>query len=151
MIVLGAVAGLLYWGVQRARRNDESRSQDSLRAQLKQATELLNAVRALKLDIRISTAAGHELLAGEAEDLEARLLQTVEALSRGLSGQATPDAGRGDYLESLARQFDSLKARVEGRPDPYPPHGTDGNRFASEAERFSAYREPVAGPIHTTE
>jgi hypothetical protein len=143
VVVLAAVAGILVWGVRRSRRNDENRSQDNLRAQLKQATELLNAVRALKLDIRISTTPGHDLLGREAEDLEARLLRNVERLSAGLSGQANATGDQYDQVDSLGRQFENLKARVEGRPDPYPPHNTDGNQFANEVDRFSANRQPA--------
>jgi len=143
ILVLAAVVGILVWGVRRARRNDEGRSQDTLRAQLKQATDLLNAVRALKLDIRISTTPGHDLLAREAEDLEAQLLRSVESLSAGLSGQQNTAGDQYDRIDSLGRQFESLKARVDGRPDPYPPHSADGNQYANEADRFSANRQPA--------
>jgi len=143
ILVLAAVVGILVWGVRRARRNDEGRSQDTLRAQLKQATELLNAVRALKLDIRISTTPGHDLMAREADDLEAQLLRCVENLSAGLSGQQNTLGDQYDRIDSLGRQFESLKARVDGRPDPYPPHSADGNQYANEADRFSANRQPA--------
>lgn len=143
IVVLAAVVAILVWGVRRSRRNDESRSQETQRAQLKQATELLNAVRALKLDIRISTTPGHDLLAREAEDLEAQLLRSVETLSAGLSGQQNASGDQYDRIDSLGRQFESLKARVEGRPDPYPPHTADGYQFASEADRFGANRQPA--------
>jgi hypothetical protein len=147
MVVLAAVVGLLVWSVRRSRRNDENRSQETLRAQLKQATELLNAVRGLKLDIRISTAPGHDLLAREAEDLEAQLLRSVESLSAGLSGQPNAYGDQYDRIDSLARQFESLKARVDGRPDPYPPHSADGYQYANEADRFGANRQPVAPTV----
>jgi hypothetical protein len=147
IVVLAVVVGLLVWSVRRSRRNDETRSQDTLRTQLRQATELLNAVRALKLDIRISTTPGHDLLAREAEDLEAQLLRSVESLSAGLSGQPNAYGDQFDRIDSLARQFESLKARVDGRPDPYPPHSVDGNQYANDADRYGAIRQPVAPTV----
>lgn len=143
VVVIAFVVGILAWGVRRARRNDESRNQDDLRMQLKHATEVLNAVRALKLDIRLSTAPGHEEMSREAEQLEAQLLQTVEGLSNSLADGSGRFMDQRDRVISYARQYDSLKARAEGRPDPYPPQGTDGYRFASEAERYHADRPPV--------
>jgi uncharacterized membrane-anchored protein YhcB (DUF1043 family) len=143
IIVIALVVGILAWGVRRARRNDESRTQEDLRTQLKQATEVLNAVRALKLDIRLSTVPGHEEMAREAEQLEAQLLQTVEGLGNSLADGSGRFSDQRDRVISYARQYDSLKARAEGRPDPYPPQGADGYQFANEAERFHADRQPV--------
>jgi len=148
IVVLGFVVGILAWGVRRARRNEESSNQDDLRAQLKLATELLNAVRALKLDIRLSSAPGHDELAREAEQLEAQLLQTVEGLSTSLADSSGRFLDQRDRVNSYARQYDSLKARAEGRPDPYPPHSADGYQFASEAERFNAERPPVQQTVY---
>ena len=51
------------------------------RTQLKRATELLNDVRSLKLDVRLSTQPGHEAMLKEVEGIETQLRQMVEALS----------------------------------------------------------------------
>jgi tetratricopeptide (TPR) repeat protein len=140
VLVLAGVAALLVWGVRRARRNEEGRADESRREQLRQATALLDAVRALKLDIRLSTQAGHEVLAGEAENMEAQLLKLVEGLASG-SGASNPiDLPGLERLGSLSRQYESLKARVEGRPDPYPPQAPGSGQFADEADRFSQQR-----------
>ena len=60
------------------------------REQLRQATDLLNGVRALKLDIRLSTQAGHEVFAAEAQTLESQLLRVIEGLGDGSSAPANP-------------------------------------------------------------
>jgi len=143
VLVLVAVGALLVWGVRRSRRNEENRATVSRREQLRQATDLLNGVRALKLDIRLSTQEGHELFAAEAQTLESQLLKVIEGLGDGSGAPANPtDLPAFEALGSLSRQFESLKARVEGRPDPYPPQPAGNNgQFANEADRFSQTRE----------
>ena len=142
VLVLVAVGALMVWGVRRARRNEENRATVSRREQLRQATDLLNGVRALKLDIRLSTQEGHELFASEAQTLESQLLKVIEGLGDGSRAAANPtDLPAFEQLGSLSRQFESLKARVEGRPDPYPPQPAGSGQFANEADRFSQARE----------
>ncbi|WP_322029900.1 tetratricopeptide repeat protein [Paraburkholderia sp. J76] len=112
VIVLVGIVLVLRWTLRRAKSTEDAKAGDDRRDQLKRATELLNGVRSLKLDLKLSTAPGHEALEKEVEGLEAQLRSLVETLSN----SANP---RPPYeIEDLERQFASLKARAEGRPDP---------------------------------
>lgn len=111
-IVLVGIALVLRWTLRRAKSNEDAKAGGDRRDQLKRATDLLNAVRSLKLDVRLSTAPGHDVLEKEVEGLEAQLRGLVETLSN----SANPVAPY--QVEDLERQFESLKARAEGRPDP---------------------------------
>lgn len=131
LVVIVAVVGILTWTVRRNRSNQDSQATDQRRAQLKRATDLLNAVRSLKLDIRLSTDPGHEALEKETEGVEAQLREAVESLSS--SQNPLPEY----RLDELERHVASLKARAEGRPDPgLAPQGDEPSAYALEAERF---------------
>lgn len=132
VLLFGAIALVLRWGLKRAREKDDGRATDDRRAQLKRATELLNEVRTLKLDVRLSTAPGHEALLKEVEGVEEQLREMVE----GLSNAKNPVAPY--QVEDLANRVESLKARSEGRVDPNAaPAPREGNSvYAQEAERF---------------
>ncbi|CAG9261206.1 Tetratricopeptide repeat protein [Paraburkholderia unamae] len=135
-IVLVGVALVLRWTLRRAKSTEDAKAGDDRLDQLKRATELLNGVRSLKLDVKLSTAPGHEALEKEVEGLETQLRTLVETLSN----SANP---RPPYeIEDLERQFASLKARAEGRPDPNaqpaapaaaPGYGSDSS-YAREAD-----------------
>lgn len=133
-IVLVGVALVLRWTLRRAKTTEDARAGDDRRDQLKRATDLLNAVRSLKLDLRLSTAPGHEALEKEVEGFETQLRSVVETLS----GSTNPVAPY--QIEDLERQFASLKARAEGRPDPNaqaaaaPSYGGNGSAYAREAD-----------------
>jgi hypothetical protein len=146
VLVLGALALVLGWTVRRARSQEDSRADGDRRVQLKRATELLNGMRSLKLDVRLSTVPGHEALEKEVEGAETQLRQLVETLST--SRSPVPPY----QIEDLERQVESLKARSEGRPDPNAtgaaglgpgPLGSGESAYAREAdERFG--RHPLA-------
>lgn len=131
-IVLIAVALVLRWTLRRARTQDDSRADDDRRTQLKRATDLLNAVRSLKLDVKLSTIAGHEMLEKEVEGTEDQLRSLVEALSN--SKNPVPPY----QLDELEQRVASLRARAEGRPDPYAAQAASSSdsAYAREAERF---------------
>lgn len=112
VVLIGAIALILRWTLRRARSQDDTRANDDRRVQLKRATDLLNDVRSLKLDVKLSTAPGHEALEREVEGAETQLRQLVESLSN--SKNPVPPY----QIEDLERQVASLKARAEGRPDP---------------------------------
>jgi len=131
-IVLLGIALVLRWTLRRAKSNEDAKAGDERRDQLKRATDLLNAVRSLKLDVKISTTPGHEALEKEVEGLETQLRSLVEMLSN--SANPVPPY----QVEDLERQFESLKARAEGRPDPNAqaaaaPYGSDSS-YAREAD-----------------
>lgn len=132
VLVVAAIALVLRWTLRRARSNEDGRADEERRAQLKRATELLNAARSLKLDTRLSSTPGHEALTNEIEAAEAQLRELVETLS---SGKNPVPAYR---LEEVGRQLESLKARAEGRPDPNaaPAAGAAPSAYAQEAERL---------------
>lgn len=132
-VVLVGVALVLRWTLRRAKSTEDARAGDDRRDQLKRATDLLNAVRSLKLDVKLSTAPGHEALEKEVEGFETQLRSVVETLS----GSTNPVAPY--QIEDLERQFASLKARAEGRPDPNaqaaaPSYGDGGSAYAREAD-----------------
>jgi hypothetical protein len=132
-IVLIAVALVLRWTLRRARTQDDSRADDDRRTQLKRATDLLNAVRSLKLDVKLSTLAGHEALAKEVEGTEDQLRSLVEGLTS--SRNPVPPY----QLDELEQRVASLRARADGRPDPYaaPAASSTGeSAYAREADRF---------------
>jgi tetratricopeptide repeat protein len=112
VVVIAAIALVLRWTLRRARSQSDTNADEERRVQLKRATELLNAVRSLKLDVRLSTVPGHEQLEKEVEGAEAQLRELVE----GLSDRKNPVPPY--QLDELERQVASLKARAEGRPDP---------------------------------
>jgi tetratricopeptide (TPR) repeat protein len=123
--------------IGRARSNEDGRAGEERRAQLKRATDLLNAARSLKLDARLSSAAGHETLASEVEGVENQLRTLVEALSN--NGNPVPAF----QLDDLARQLESLRARAEGRPDPNAQTpGAGPSAYAQEAERLQQQQAP---------
>ncbi|MDR5854395.1 tetratricopeptide repeat protein [Caballeronia sp. LZ062] len=137
-VLIAAIALVLRWGLRRARARDDGRSEDDRRAQLKRATELLNDVRTLKLDVRLSTAPGHEALLRDVEGTETQLREMVEALSNA-KNPVPPYA-----IEDLENQVASIRARAEGRPDPAAANaGAQGQSpFAQEAERFGRDQQP---------
>lgn len=130
VLLFVVIALVLRWTLRRAKSAEDSKAGDDRRDQLRRATELLNAVRTLKLDLKLSTAAGHDVLEREAEGLETQLRGLVEALS-GSSNPVPPY-----QIDDLARQIDSLKARAEGRPDPNaaPAPGSAESAYAREAD-----------------
>ncbi|CAB3770537.1 tetratricopeptide repeat protein [Paraburkholderia humisilvae] len=111
-VVIGAIALVLRWTLRRARSQSDTNADEERRVQLKRATELLNTVRSLKLDVRLSTVPGHEQLEKDVEGAEAQLRELVE----GLSDRKSPVPPY--QLDELERQVASLRARAEGRPDP---------------------------------
>jgi tetratricopeptide (TPR) repeat protein len=136
-ILIAAIALILRWTLRRARSNEDGRADEERRAQLKRATELLNAARSLKLDARLSSAPGHETLASEVESVENQLRTLVESLSN--TGNPVPSY----QIDDLARQLDSLRARAEGRPDPNAQApGAGSSAYAQEAERLQQQQAP---------
>ncbi|WP_299712538.1 tetratricopeptide repeat protein [Caballeronia sp.] len=140
-VLFVGIALVLRWGLKRARSNDDGQADADRRTQLKRATELLNDVRSLKLDVRLSTQPGHEAMLQQVEGIETQLRQLVEALSN--SKNSVPPYA----IEDLANQIESVRARSEGRPDPRAtaaPASADGQSvYAQEAERFG--RNPQQG------
>lgn len=134
-VLLAAIALVLRWGLRRARARDDGQAEDNRRTQIKRATELLNDVRTLKLDVRLSTAPGHEALLKDVEGAETQLREMVESLSN--SKNPVPPYA----IEDLENQVASLKARAEGRPDPNAANtaqagAPNASPYAQEAERF---------------
>ncbi|CAE6839435.1 tetratricopeptide repeat protein [Paraburkholderia domus] len=132
ILLIGVIALVLRWTLRRARSQDDSRADDDRRVQLKRATEMLNAVRSLKLDVKLSTVQGHEALEKEVESTEDQLRGLVETLSN--SKNPVPPY----QLDELEQRIGSMRARAEGRPDPYaaPAAATQQSPYAQEAERF---------------
>ncbi|WP_321798626.1 tetratricopeptide repeat protein [Caballeronia sp. J97] len=134
-LLIAAIALVLRWGLRRARSRDDGQAENDRRSQIKRATELLNEVRTLKLDVRLSTAPGHEALLKDVEGAETQLREMVESLSN--SKNPVPPYA----IEDLENQVASLKARAEGRPDPNAATNAqagapNASPYAQEAERF---------------
>jgi hypothetical protein len=130
VLLFVVIALVLRWTLRRAKSTEDTKAGEDRRDQLRRATDLLNAVRTLKLDLKLSTAAGHDVLEKEAEGLETQLRGLVEALS-GSSNPVPPY-----QIDDLAHQVESLKARAEGRPDPNaaPAPGSAQSAYAREAD-----------------
>lgn len=143
LLVIAAVIGVLVWTVRRSRNKGDGEAKDMRLAQMRRATEVLNTIRSLKLDLRLSTAPGHDVLTSEAEGLENDARETIAALN---GDNPVPDY----RVEDLERRLSSLKARAEGRPDPNaapagPAYSDNPSRYAQEADRFGAPPYP-GGP-----
>ncbi|RDK02340.1 tetratricopeptide repeat protein [Paraburkholderia lacunae] len=133
ILVIGVIALVLRWTLRRARSQDDSRADDDRRVQLKRATDMLNAVRSLKLDVKLSTAQGHEALEKEVEATEEQLRGLMETLSNGKNPLPPYQ------LDELEQRIASLRARADGRPDPNAAPAaasTPQSPYAQEAERF---------------
>ncbi|MGU7780384.1 tetratricopeptide repeat protein [Burkholderia sp. PU8-34] len=132
-LIVAVIALVLRWTLRRARSTDDRRADDERRAQLKRATDVLNDVRPLKLDARLSTAPGAAALTSEIEGIETDARDLVEALS---NGKNPVPPYRVDELE---KRHASVKARVEGRPDPAAQSAASagGSVFAQEADRVT--------------
>jgi hypothetical protein len=134
-LIVAIIALVLRWTLRRARKADDGRADDERRTQLKRATDVLNDIRPLKLDAKLSTAPGAAALTGELEAVENDARTLVETLS---SGKNPVPPYRVDELE---QRHASVKARVEGRPDPAAqpaaPANGSGSVYAQEAERVT--------------
>ncbi|ASV99139.1 tetratricopeptide repeat protein [Paraburkholderia aromaticivorans] len=132
LVLIGVIALVLRWTLRRARTQGDTRADDDRRVQLKRATDMLNTVRSLKLDVKLSTVPGHEALEKEVEATEDQLRGLVETLSN--SKSPVPPY----QLDELEQRLGSLRARADGKPDPYaaPAAGTQPSPYAQEAERF---------------
>ena len=133
LVLVGVIALVLRWTLRRARTQGDTRADDERRVQLKRATEMLNTVRSLKLDAKLSTVQGHEALEKEVEATEDQLRGLVESLSN--SKNPVPPY----QLDELEQRLGSMRARLEGRPDPYaapPASAQQQSPYAQEAERF---------------
>ena len=147
LLVICAIGAVLVWTLRRARARGSDPGEvngagaGDRHGQMKQATDLLNAVRTLKLDVRLSTRDGHEALLKETENLEAQALSVLDTLSK---GQNTIPAHE---LETLERQLESIQARNDGRPDPAAARAESGQSpFAAEADRFGRGNRPYDLP-----
>jgi hypothetical protein len=129
LVLIGVIALVLRWTLRRARTQDDTRADDDRRVQLKRATDMLNAVRSLKLDVKLSTAPGHEALEKEVEATEEQLRGVVETLSNGKNPLPPYQ------LDELEQRIGSLRARADGRPDPAAAPAQQSS-YAQEAERF---------------
>jgi hypothetical protein len=134
-LIVAIIALVLRWTLRRARKADDGRADDERRTQLKRATDVLNDIRPLKLDAKLSTAPGAAALTGELEAVENDARTLVETLS---SGKNPVPPYRVDELE---QRHASVKARVEGRPDPAAqpaaPANGSGSVYAQEADRVT--------------
>lgn len=142
-VLIAAIAFVLRWTLRRAKSNEDTKAEDERRDQLRRATELLNAVRSLKLDVKLSTAAGHEVLEKEVEGVETQLRELTEMLSKG-SHPVPPY-----QIEDFERQIQSLKARAEGRPDPNAqpaPGAPIGGESTYAREADATFGAPPQGP-----
>ncbi|RQZ67298.1 tetratricopeptide repeat protein [Burkholderia sp. Bp9004] len=134
-LIVAIIALVLRWTLRRARSADNSRADDERRTQLKRATDVLNDIRPLKLDAKLSTAPGAAALTGELEGIETDARTLVEALSNG-KNPVPPYR-----IDELEQRHASMKARVEGRPDPSAqpaaPANGSGSVYAQEADRVT--------------
>lgn len=149
LLVLAGVVGLIMWSMKRRRAQDDVGATDTHRASLKRATELLDSVRAVKLDLRLSASPDRQAWVSDAEDVEAQLSRLIDALS-GAGGSVSPQTAPAYQLEELDRRIERLKALAAGRPDPQAGMA-NGSAYANEASRMApppyppAYGQPPYG------
>ncbi|MGF6967739.1 hypothetical protein OKW43_004767 [Paraburkholderia sp. WC7.3g] len=138
IVLIAVIALVLRWTLRRARSQEDTRADDDRRAQLKRATDMLNTVRSIKLDVKLSIAPGHELLEKDVEATEEQLRGAVETLSNG-KNPLPPYA-----LDEFEQRIASLRARADGRPDPTSASvGTaQQSPYAQEAQRFGSPQPP---------
>lgn len=134
-LLVAVIALVLRWTLRRARSAGDTRADDERRAQLKRATDVLNDIRPLKLDAKLSTLPGAAALAGELDAIEADARTLVESLSNG-KNPVPPYR-----IDELEQRHASVKARVEGRPDPAAqpaaPGNGSGSVYGQEADRVT--------------
>jgi hypothetical protein len=138
IVLIAVIAFVLRWTLRRARTQEDTRADDDRRTQLKRATDMLNAVRSLKLDVKLSTAPGHEALEKDVEATEEQLRGAVETLSNGKNPLPPYQ------LDEFEQRIASLRARADGRPDPTAASVGTGQQspYAQEAERFGSPQPP---------
>lgn len=164
LLILAGVAVVLMWTVRRTRRRQAEGAGDIRLAQLKQATGLLEKVRALKLDLRLSSAPNAAALLTEAGALEGELSALLDRLAaadpaapanevaaagaqQSPYGGAAPGASPAFALEELQARVDALEARASGRePTPSERDPSGGSRFAAEAERLGSAQTGTPPP-----
>ncbi|MCY0388039.1 tetratricopeptide repeat protein [Robbsia sp. Bb-Pol-6] len=135
LIVLAAVVGLIVWSMRRRRQQDDVGATDMHRAALKRATELLDSVRAVKLDLKLSTSPDRQTWVSDAEDVEAQLSHLIDTLGT-TGGARGPETAPAYQLEELDRSVERLKALAAGRPDPQAGMA-NASPYAGEANRMA--------------
>lgn len=150
LVLIVAIVALIAWSMRRRREQDDQGADDMQRAQLKRATELLDAVRAAKLDLRLSASPDKAAWVADAEDVEGQLRNLIDSLSASGGGNRfasnSPASDPGYQLETLERRVARIKALAEGRPD--PEARTEQSAYASEADRLSRQGYGANGPYN---
>ena len=133
-LIAAVIALVLRWTLRRARTADDSRADDERRTQLKRATDVLNDIRPLKLDAKLSTAPAPRRSRANRSDRD----RCAHARRNAVERQNPVPPYRVDELE---QRHASVKARVEGRPDPAAqpaaPANGSGSVYAQEADRMT--------------
>ncbi|MGI4860522.1 MAG: tetratricopeptide repeat protein [Janthinobacterium lividum] len=141
LLVLAAVVGLIVWSMKRRRQQDDVGATDMHRTYLKRATELLDSVRAVKLDLKLSTSPDRQAWVSDAEDVEAQLSRLIDDLGA-TGGAGAANTAPAYQLEELDRRVERLKALAASRPDPQAGMG-NGSSYANEANRMAPpYQTP---------
>ena len=144
LLVVIAIVVVIRWSMRKRNDMDSSGAVDVQRDQLKRATALMDAVRATKLDLRLSAAPEKQSWISEADDVEAQLRSLIDSLSNsgsngGNRSFGSPENSPAYLLESLGARVERLQALAAGRPDPLLHAGTNDPRspYANEADRMS--------------
>ena len=112
LIVVGIGGWFLFRRTaQKDQQEDEARVKALRQSQLKQANDLLESVKPLRLDMRMASPPNTALL-GELDEAEKSLIDLIERLSKAPVSQREIDT-QSDKLASLRRRF-------EGKADPAP-------------------------------
>jgi hypothetical protein len=151
LIVVAAVVGMIMWSMRKRREQEDTGTENIHRDLLKRATELMQTIRATKLDLKLSTSPDRQAWIADAEDVEGRLRTLIDDLSADDNrfARASPDASPSYQLDALAQRIERIKAFAEGRPDPLaananPAAGGNQSAYANEADRLSrpGYGQP---------
>ncbi len=149
ILVIGLLVVLsIRWAMRKRQTEEEAGATDIHRDALKQATALQQSLRAIKLDLKLSTAPEKDAWLRDADTVEGEIRALIDELtsaSDGAERYSSPETSPPYRLADLTRRVDRLKAVSEGRPDPMLQNAStaslssQGSRsaYADEADRLS--------------
>jgi hypothetical protein len=147
LVVIVLVVLVVRWAMRKRQSEDEAGETDLHRDALRQATALQQTLRAIKLDLKLSTSTEKDNWLRDADAAEGELRTLIDELTNANDGAqrySSPEASPPYRLEDLTRRVDRLKAVSEGRPDPFLQSAAAGQRspYADEAERLAGGNQP---------
>ena len=156
LVVIALVVFVVRWAMRKRQSEDEAGETDMHRDALRQATALQQTLRAIKLDLKLSTSPEKDSWLRDADAAESELRTLIDELTNANDGAqrySSPEASPPYRLQDLTRRVDRLKAVSEGRPDPFLQYAAQGQRspYADEAERMTGGNQPYGNQPYTNQ